>query len=85
MLHKNISCYEFGPYDPSFKLLFVGVQPVYWSALHILRVLELLPRSQVTSGDYQITYASPCIMTKASSRSRQAILIKELLYQGCSD
>jgi hypothetical protein len=30
---------------------YVNVQPVCWSALHILRLLELLPCSQVTSGD----------------------------------
>jgi hypothetical protein len=29
---------------------YVNVQPVYWSALHIL--LEILLCSQVTSGDY---------------------------------
>ncbi len=51
------------------------MQPVCWSALHILRLLELLPCSQDTSGDYIVTYASSYIMTEVPSRSMKAILI----------
>jgi hypothetical protein len=58
------------------------VQLVCRSALHILRLLELLACSQVTSGDYQVPYASPCMMTKAPSRLMQAILIKDCLAEG---
>ena len=46
------------------------------SALHILRLLELLPCSQDTSGDYRVTYASSYIMTEVPSRSMKAIHLK---------
>ena len=58
------------------------MQPVCWSALHILRLLELLPCSQDTSGDYIVTYASSYIMTKVPSRSMKAPHPKDCLSEG---
>ncbi len=60
------------------------MQPVCWSALHILRLLELLPCSQDTSGDYIVTYTSSYIMTKVPIRSMKAIHLKGLPFWGCS-
>jgi hypothetical protein len=58
------------------------MQPICWSALHILRLLELLPCSQDTSGDYIVTYTSSYIMTEVSSRSMKAIISRDCLTEG---